>query len=466
MKFTKKIQILLILLITIILCGCNDLKTSAYSINYLMFNDTHGAFVDEDGNVGIGKVASTLESLEKNYGNYITIANGDIFQGTYVSNMYYGLPMIEALNAINLDCFVLGNHEFDWGLEEIAKYKDGDLSNGEADFPFLGANIFYKGLDTKPEWIEDYTIVESNNTKVGIIGIIGERQESSILAENVKDYEFVEATGIIKKLAKELRKEKNCDSVVLAVHDYDIDLNSQVAEYSGDSAIDAIFCGHTHRKEETYIIRSDNKKIVAVENYDKNESIVTVELKYGPFNKYEEARVEFIKPYRNQISSTIKPIIEKYQSTIDAGNRVIGSCDFYLSKESLGTHATVAMKERFNADVAIMNTGGIRATISAGNIKISDVFNVFPFNNEVIVVKISGSNIKDLYNMHGDYLYFDDVSAISSLNSNTIYTVAVIDYVYQGSRYHQIFGNTTPNKTRILMRDVMIERLENFYGNN
>ena len=96
------------------------------------------------------------------------------------------------MNDIGFTAMTLGNHEFDWGLDKIAKYKDGDLTNGEANFPFLGANIFYKGTNRRPDWIDPYTIVDYNGLKVGIVGVVGGTQESSILALNVAEYDFLD----------------------------------------------------------------------------------------------------------------------------------------------------------------------------------------------------------------------------------------------------------------------------------
>ena len=72
---------------------------------------------------------------------------------------------------MEFDAFVIGNHEFDWGLDKIARYADGDPENGEADFPFLAANIVCEGK--KLDWTEDYVIVEREGFKIGIIGVIG-----------------------------------------------------------------------------------------------------------------------------------------------------------------------------------------------------------------------------------------------------------------------------------------------------
>lgn len=115
---------------------------SSYESKFLMINDTHGAFVDNQY-PGVERLASLIKQLGD---EYIKIANGDILQGSYISNILCGYPMIDALNNMNFNAYVIGNHEFDWGLDKIAEYKDGNLTNGEANFPFLGANI----IDKKP----------------------------------------------------------------------------------------------------------------------------------------------------------------------------------------------------------------------------------------------------------------------------------------------------------------------------
>ena len=120
--------------------GDND-----YKINFLMINDTHGAFLDSTDGNSIGRVDTLLDNLTNKNGQYISIVNGDAFQGTYVSSTLYGRPLVDAYNAMNLTAFVVGNHDFDWGIDKMAAYKDGDISNGEANFPFLGANIYIKG---------------------------------------------------------------------------------------------------------------------------------------------------------------------------------------------------------------------------------------------------------------------------------------------------------------------------------
>ncbi len=430
-------------------------------INIFMINDTHGSFVDGD-TPGVERLSSLIKYLTEENGDYIKIANGDIFQGSYVSSILYGLPFIDALNQMNFDAFVIGNHEFDWGLDKIHAYKDGDYSNGEADFPFLGANIYDKKTNERVSWLDPYTIVEINGLKLGIIGIIGYDLESSILYDNVKDYDFVYPLEIIKQYAKELRTELDCDAVIVSNHDYDTELNKEIAKLTGDMRIDGILCGHTHQNEYDILTRSDSVNIVVVENQDKNQSATSLTLLLNKSLDYESYKFERYYPSNYDLDKEMHSVISKYQSVIDESTRQIGFTEHYLSRQTLGIYAVTSMKEKFNVDVAIMNTGGVRATIANGEITVANVFEVFPFNNMIITTTMKGSALKSLYNQNSDYLYFNTDFNVTNLQNNKDYSVAVIDYVYAATRYSE-FKNTARKDTNILLRDLVIDYIEKLY---
>lgn len=432
-------------------------KTGDGIYSVFMINDTHGAYADNGYDPGFEKLASLINDLEKENGDIIKIANGDLFQGSYVSNVLYGKPIFEAMNYLEFDAFVLGNHDFDWGLDKVYAYYDGDISNGEANYPVLGANIYDKTTNKRVEWIDPYTIVEVDGDKVGIIGIIGYDLESSILAENVAEYEFVYPLELIKSYAKELR-EKDCDSVIVSVHDFDSDLNSEIANLTGEFRIDGIFCGHTHQKKDNYLTRTDGVEIPVVQNYDKNGCAVNV-----VFDINEQTyNTSFYYPRDYLPNSEVLELIKNYQDYIDKGNEVIGYTNYKLSKSVLGKNAVDAMQEEFNVDIAIINTGGIRETLSSGNITISNVFDVFPFNNKIILTELKGSAVKSLYQRNGSYLYFNSSFNINNIDISKTYKIAVIDYVFTGVYYLE-FKNVKYTDTEVLLRDVFIEYIEENY---
>ena len=454
-------------------------------INFIMINDTHGAFTDSSEGNSIGRIDTLVESLEVANGDYIFIHNGDAFQGSYVCGETYGLAMIEALNASGVDCFVIGNHEFDWGIDKIAAYRDGDLTNGEANFPFLGANIYYKGTTTRPEWLDAYTIIEQDGVKVGIIGIMGPDQETSILNRYVKDYDFVEPLEIVQSTSAYLRDDLGCDVVVVATHDYDSSMNSQFAQLSGSSIIDAIFCAHTHENIYETVTRSDSKVIPVVQCYHKNVNAAEVVLKVN--EEYEYTSHSATKhqianmntnptTYYYEISTDVQTIIDSYQDLIDESNEVIGSVAGGLTKDTLGAYAVDAMLnyayssyEFEGIDMAIMNTGGVRATIDSGDITRAEVFEVFPFNNSVVLVNISGALIKEFYGSNSGYMYMDMDDSISSyidLDDDTIYQLAVIDYVFENTRYEDQFGTLSEEdyiQTDLVLRDLLMNYLDAAY---
>lgn len=428
-------------------------KPTDYSI--FMINDTHGAFADGQFS-GIDRVASIVSELDEKE-NLIKVANGDIFQGSYVSNVLQGRPLIDALNEMEFDAFVVGNHDFDWGLDVLHQYKDGDLSNGEANFPFLGANIYSKKTGERVDWIDPYTIVELDGLRVGIIGLIGYNLESSILAEMVADYDFVYPMELIKEYAQELRVEEGCESVLVSIHDYDESLNASIAKLQGDYAIDGILCGHTHENINETLTRADGVKIPVVENSDKNKSAISIHFDLND----DSFKVVRYTPSSYEENNELALLQSKYQKYIDEGNRVLGTTP-YISRQELGAYATDAMKEEFDVDIAIMNTAGVRAYIPKGQATVGIVFEVFPFNNEIITLTLKGSDVIDLYNENGTYLYFNTSFDVKNINKNTYYSIAVIDYVFTGVYYDQFKGVDYVD-TDVILRDLLIDYIDELY---
>ncbi len=428
----------------------------SYQARFFMINDNHGAFTSSNDSTGVERIDTLLTMLENANGDYIKIANGDLLQGSYVSNSLRGRPMIEALNEMNFTCFVIGNHEFDWGIEEIAKYADGILDNGEAEFPFLGANIVYKESGKRPEWIEPYTIVEQNGLKVGIIGVIGDRLESSILSTKVEDYEFLPYTSMVGEYAAELR-EAGCDSVVLATHEYEQGTNNTIATLSDIQAIDAIFCAHTHQKINDQVARSDGYLIPVLQNYGNGGTASELILDYSSDNyPVVTSRQYNIRSYDLSVEMT-QSVIERYREAIKSSEEIITELPNPLSKSELGVLACDSMKFEFSVDIGAINIAGVRATIDHTSVTAADLYKVFPFDNYIVLVTISGEQIKELYTRSGSFLYFNSDFDPSDFSDKDEYTVAVVDYVFESPYYTYVFDGSNYQYTAQHLRELMIE---------
>ena len=115
-----------------------------FDLNIFELNDTHGYIEqNEHGKGGLSNVAKMIDDVryQNTLDDVVLIANGDMFQGTAISNVTDGLSVIEAMNEMDFDMMGIGNHEFDWGINKILRYFDNDATNGEANFPLINKQI-------------------------------------------------------------------------------------------------------------------------------------------------------------------------------------------------------------------------------------------------------------------------------------------------------------------------------------
>ena len=119
--------------------------------------------------------------------------------------------------------------------------------------------------------------------------------------------------------------------------------------------------------------------------------------------------------------------------------------------------------------MSIMNTVGVRASIDSGDITRAEVFEVFPFNNAVVLVNMSGALIKEFYGNNSGYMYMDmddSIGSYTALDDDTIYQLAVIDYVFENTRYEDQFGTLSNEdyiQTDIILRDLLMNYLDAAY---
>ena len=418
-------------------------------INVIMVNDNHGILSEPDGS--LDKIASGI-SYYASLGDVVKIANGDMFQGTYVSSTLRGLPMLDALNALDFDAFVIGNHEFDWGFDEMKKYKDGDLSNGEADFPFLGANIIDKRTGERVDWLEPYTVVEVGGIRIGIIGIIGE-VESSILASHVKDYDFVYPELMVKDLAVELRTEKDCDVVIVATHGDDDTLNFNLSQLEDECRIDGIFNGHSHVPTDEEITRNDGSTLCVLQNGGYGESFATLKLEFDEKGDLVDTDGTLNSTYRYSANGILSPVFEKYSEYMAIGETVLFTVDEYVSKYDVGIEVAHSMFVKYGTDFAVINRGGVRASIDAGEVTYAEAFQVLPFENEVYIVTLTGGQIKDFFDSASIYYW-----GLNSINDNQSYQMAIVDYLFLSSAFDE-YRTEDYVDTNDLIRDVFIDYL-------
>ncbi|MFA5543396.1 MAG: bifunctional UDP-sugar hydrolase/5'-nucleotidase [Bacilli bacterium] len=454
-------KILLIILLMFVISGCGAKKESN-TLTIFALNDFHGRIYDDNG--GISKIGNyIIEEKNKRPDRTVVVASGDMFQGTAFSNLTEGEIVVDLMNEIGFDAMTIGNHEFDWGIDKLIELKE------RANFPFLSANIFTKEDSKLVNWADPYTVVEKGGLKIGIIGLIGSKLTDSISPSIVEPYEFQQELPIIKEYAKILRNELDCTIVILSVHDDTTSINQNIADLTGDEQIDAVFNGHTHNNYHGEILGADGIMMPYVQSSSSGKFIGKITLELN-----ENSKVVNGSSYNVRVSSTLSSENVKLNAIIDEYyeefgpiiDEVIGTSGKRISNVDAQRWAADVLKYYTDADVAIINTGGIRADafpiLDGQAITFGKVWEIMPFDNVVKVADMTVENLATVANagvqvssnasLRGGYLTIGE----DTLDPNTVIRVATIDYLFDNPKYDLNKGTNVVDNNEIL-RDYLID---------
>ncbi len=360
---------------------------------------------------------------------------GDIFQGTPIGSKTEGRAVIEYFNAIGYDFLVPGNHDFDLG-RDVAE----DLAR-RSDFPWVAANLIEEADGEVVDWCVPTLMLERAGVTIGVVGIITPGTAQMSFPENIEGLEFRAMAPTIAKYRDQLR-EQGADIIFLAIHEglpYDpeqgweriagsgvtateVEQGEQgyhAANYSGAGipnlmelvnmvpGIDIAVGGHTHRGYQEPWIDPVNHTM-CFETFGNGSSIghavLLVDAELGEVVGWERShdRGTIITLFEDQLwpDAEIAEVIRPHQEAAEREMaRVVGETAVPLTRGSAGANlvgnlVTDAMRERFDADFAFQNLGGLRADLPAGPITAGDVFSVLPFGNELVLVEMKGDMIR------------------------------------------------------------------------
>lgn len=441
------------------------------SLSILEINDLHGYLEKDNGISGISNMAYLIDSIRKEPGvdDVVLIGNGDMFQGTGISNITRGQAVIDCMNMLGFDAMGLGNHEFDWGLEEILKYFDGDETNGEANFPLLNANVYYASTNElvmiSGNNMFNYRIVDKSGVKVAILSYIG-NIKSSIAYERAIDYEFDnDIASSVQMIAGPLKENGVADVVIVNIHGGNssgveaFEMNQSLAEltYSKGYLVDAVINGHTHTRYNGSIIRDGvEMPVVQAQSYCKylGRIDLTIDL---TLNRVVSASSSTIENSDWTYDEAVEEILEEAIAKIDNEEYCVLKDRVSYTSDLRKWHGYTAINA-LGADVFISNTGGIRST---GGIKQGQVINLFniyeisPFDNVIYLVQTTKSAMSRLLSSSSIfYVTKDDME----LADSTTYTFAIISYVYYWSQLDYVRSDKDVN-TNLVIRDLLIEDL-------
>ena len=445
-------------------------------IDMYELSDFHGAVSYEshsDGDyIGLPKLASYLDGKRANNpGGTLVLSTGDMFQGSADSNLTRGYMVNYAMHYMGFDAMAIGNHEFDWNTDWLKK--NAELTYSGHSIPFLGANIVKDGVI--PSFLQKSTVISRGDYKIGVIGVIGSTLESSVLKTALNGCEFTRYDEILASETARLRSEENCQAVVLLAHE-------SAEHIESTTGVDAIFGGHAH-EDSSHLYGS----VPALATLNYGQSVAHMALK---FNKSTKAfvgvesgyGVEAMKSVASGLAENtdIKNIMDQYAPEINKIKHIKLATAYATLKfdGALKNICTSAMFEvavsaakanysDINSDkivAAFHNVnGGIRSDIEKGDVTYGDVYKSFPFDNEIVLIKVTGSqcraNLKALKQL-GCYRIFEKSDYFAAGEE---YYIATTDYLAfsDTSGFKTLLGKTLDDSDLIRTGRVVRDEIAN-----
>ncbi|WAC08266.1 MAG: 5'-nucleotidase C-terminal domain-containing protein [Thermodesulfobacteriota bacterium] len=362
--------------------------TTQREIRILYMNDFHGfaaaykPYGSDEAQGGLAYLAQRAEDLRAEKPT-LFLAAGDMIQGNNWANFFKGQSSIEAMNAMNFDAMVVGNHEFDFG-QTVLKERIG-----EARFPVLGANVV--GLST----LKPYIIKDIGGLSIAVIGVVTGDTPITTLPKNVAGLQFLSPEDTVEKYVRELRGKSN---IIIVLSHIGFSADTNLAKKV--DGIEVIIGGHSHTKVDKPVLVGKTYIAQAFE-HGKVLGVLDLTVENGNIVR-ASGRLEPIKPTGNE-NKAIGAIVAKYQQSVDSVmNDTIGEsladldgANVRSQETNLGNLIADVMRQTSGADAAIINGGTIRTSIKQGPIRVSDVFAVLPFDNYIVAIKLTGQQIRD-----------------------------------------------------------------------
>ena len=423
----KKLLTILFALSAISVAVAKEVK-----VKFLGTSDVHGRIVPwsygadvEDKSGSYAQIATYVKEVRKSHPDLILVDIGDAIQDNQVEvfakteKYYKDNPVPKVLNAMNYDMFILGNHEFNFGmtaLDEILK----DMKAKQ-----LTANFYHK--DGK-RYIEPTTIIEKDGVKLGIIGLTtpmsAKFEEDTGHLKNMKFSSPSEETKVqIKAL-----KEKGVDAIVVLAH-MGIENENNIPDtgvadlVNNVEGIDVIIAGHMHKNvssetiKDTVVTEPHRYGTVVSEvdltfdvDKDGKVKLLSKTAKTVPVKDYEAAPeiVEIYKPYHEELRRLNNVTIGQSATDMVPQERKHGVSVSFLQDTGLSSLITDVERYYSKADVVSFAFDHEKARMDKGDIKKKDIiFNYRYAGGDVTVYEVTGKQLKEYMNWSANY--FDTI---------------------------------------------------------
>lgn len=441
----KTIALLLAVLLAVALCACGA-KTPApeqpvsaepvqaektaqpapgSNVVVLYTNDIHCGVSDNLTVTGLAAVKDALEAAGK---QVLLVDCGDAVQGASIGTLSKGEYIIDIMNELGYAAATPGNHEFDYQMDQFLSLVD------RAQFPYLSANFM---KDDGTAVLDPYVIIPADGVKIAFVGVSTPKTltTSTPTYFQNEDGEFIynfcqdgtgEALCAAVQSAVDAARSEGADYVFLLSH---LGIEADCAPYMSTdvithtTGIDVVLDGHSHSVIESETVKNaEGKNVLLTSTGTKlaNIGCLTIgkdgTLSVGLLN--DGGIGSFVDEINAQYDELLNKVVAHTDVELFINDPATGERLIRSGETNLGDLCADAFRYITGADVAVMNGGGIRANIPAGDITYGQIISVNPFGNQLCMVETTGQELLDALELAasclpGEYGGFLQVSGMS-----------------------------------------------------
>ena len=451
MKKTMMALLLVLMLCTCTVCTGSLAEDNAeVRIRIFETSDIHGSLLDtssakvETFQYRLAYIAKVINDARNSgeYDDVILLDGGDLYQGTPVSNLTHGGAVLAAVDAMGYDAVALGNHEFDWGVEEycadpdatLPAYKLGEYE-GDPDIPILASNLYYADTSERVGFTKDYIILEKAGKRIAVVGYV-EDYNMTIMASMIAPYSIEDSMDLLANRVNEINEAEHPDATILLCHKKP----TEIAESMAPNAVSLVCGGHKH--DGIYGV-AENTGIPYIQcdanaqGYASATLVIaadgSVHVEDPMYTSILEDKTLLYDTPENASSFDVTVLAishAAWDAVSDDMGEILGYIDTNIEKKGFlsdrttsgGNFVTARMLEAmkpYGAVAAFYNMKGVRASVVLEDgeaqhpLTVGDIYAINPFNNTWQVYELTGKELaQHLLNTFENTDYGDQVTGI------------------------------------------------------
>lgn len=402
----KYAVLLCVVLLAMLATVINAQDEEPFTLTIMHTNDTHAAHEpDGNGNGGVALLAAVVKQIRAEAENSILVDGGDRFTGTLFHTVYKGQDQIQIMNLLGYDAMSLGNHEFDNGDDILAQFIDG------VNFPVLAANLDTSASPLLADKVQPYAVVEVGGQQIGVIGLV--TADTIGISNPGPELVFsADYAAIVNGIVDELEAQ-GVNKIILVTH---TGINADQEFAAQLSGVDVFVGGHSHTlysnaytagrgEYPLEFTDADGNTVYYVQAGERTTYLGRLNVTFDAEGVVTAASGDTILLSRyitadEEAAALIGTLLESVVALRDqetgatATDLIVGDRVVCRVEEcAMGNIIADAMRAEAGAQIALMNGGGVRASIDAGPITVGDVLTVQPFGNTMATFELSGADL-------------------------------------------------------------------------